>query len=377
MKVPFNQVYLTGQEQQFMLEAAATGKLSGDGIFTHKCHAFFEATYKFDKVLLTTSCTTALEMAALLIELEAGDEVIMPTYTFVSTANAFLMHGAKLVFADCQPNYPNIAPQEIERLITPKTKAIVVVHYAGLACQMNEIMHIANQHGLFVIEDAAHAINASFSGKPLGGIGHLSAFSFHDTKNIIAGEGGMLVLNDPQFVERAEILREKGTNRAAFYRGEVRKYEWVDIGSSYLPSEITAAFLYAQLLHLNEIQAKRIAIWKYYQEQLLPLAQQGFFELPQVPHYATVNGHIFFIICKSEEERKALIHFLKEREVCAVFHYLSLHSSPYFKQQYEGQPLPNADRFTTCLLRLPIFYALNKTQQDWVINSIEEFYKGN
>lgn len=360
-----------------MLEAAATGKLSGDGIFTHKCHAFFEATYKFDKVLLTTSCTTALEMAALLIELEAGDEVIMPTYTFVSTANAFLMHGAKLVFADCQPNYPNIAPQEIERLITPKTKAIVVVHYAGLACQMNEIMHIANQHGLFVIEDAAHAINASFSGKPLGGIGHLSAFSFHDTKNIIAGEGGMLVLNDPQFVERAEILREKGTNRAAFYRGEVRKYEWVDIGSSYLPSEITAAFLYAQLLHLNEIQAKRIAIWKYYQEQLLPLAQQGFFELPQVPHYATVNGHIFFIICKSEEERKALIHFLKEREVCAVFHYLSLHSSPYFKQQYEGQPLPNADRFTTCLLRLPIFYALNKTQQDWVINSIEEFYKGN
>jgi dTDP-4-amino-4,6-dideoxygalactose transaminase len=372
--IPFNKPYLTGKETHYIYQAVQSAKISGDGIFTKKCHQFFEQKYGFKKCLLTTSCTDALEMAALLIGIQEGDEVIIPSYTFVSTSNAFVLRGAKIVFADSNKDNPNLDADQIEALITPKTKAIVPVHYAGIACDMDKVMAIAKKYNLYVVEDAAQAIDSYYNGKPLGSIGHLAAFSFHETKNIMAGEGGMLAINDEQFAKRAEIIREKGTNRSAFFRGEVDKYGWVDIGSSFLPSDIIAAFLYAQLENLEDIQQRRKNIWETYQEGLTPLAAKGTIHLPYLPTYATNNAHMFYIVCNTAANREGLINYLKEHGINAVFHYLSLHKSVYYTPKHDGRELPHSDFYSDCLVRLPFFYELTAEQQNHVIQTILAYF---
>lgn len=372
MLIPFNKPYLTGKEFIYIQEAALKGKLSGDGEFTKKCQTFFENKYGFTKTMLTTSCTDALEMAAILLDIKEGDEVIMPSYTFVSTANAFILRGAKIVFVDSRTDNPGIDETKIEALITPKTKAIVVVHYAGISCNMDVIQQLANKYNLFLVEDAAQAIDSYYNNKPLGSFGHLAAFSFHETKNIISGEGGMLVINDERFIERAEIIREKGTNRNRFFRGEIDKYNWVDIGSSFLPSEITAAFLWAQIEAIEDIQQKRILLWNTYYSQLSPFKE--FFSLPETPAYATNNAHAFFMICKSGVIRDELIAHLKSNGVLAVFHYLSLHKSPFFKDKHDERDLPNTDLYSDCLIRLPLFYELEPHQiEEQIVPLISKF----
>ncbi len=357
--IGFNCPHFTGNELKYIQNTVVLeNHISGNGVYTKKCQHFFEEHYGFKKCLLTTSCTDALEMAAMLCDIKPGDEVIVPSYTFVSSALAFVRQGAKIVFADSMANNPNIDAEQVEVLITPRTKVIVPVHYAGVACDMDRIMEIAERHHLYVVEDAAQAIDSFYKGRPLGGIGHLAAFSFHETKNIISGEGGMLVVNDEKFIRRAEILWEKGTNRAEFFRGEVNKYGWVDVGSSFLPSEMTAAFLWAQLEALDDIQDKRKRLWNKYYELLKPLSDRNCFQLPTIPDYATNNAHMFYLVCKSLEERSALIKYLKENEVQAVFHYLSLHSSPYYLDKHDGRELPNCDRYADCLVRLPMYYDL-------------------
>lgn len=373
--IAFNKPYLTGKETDYIRDAVMSAKISGDGMFTKKCHEFFEKKYEFKKVLLTTSCSDALEMAAILIDIKEGDEVIVPSYTFVSTANAFVLRGAKIVFADSEPGTPNIDVTKLEALITTRTKAIVPVHYAGMACDMDVIMKLADKHNLFVVEDAAQAIDSFYKEKPLGSIGHLAAFSFHETKNIISGEGGMLVINDDRFMQRAEIIREKGTNRSQFFRGEVDKYGWVDIGSSFLPSDIIAAFLYAQIENLEAIQVQRKKIWYNYYNGLKVLETRNRIMLAEIPSYATNNAHMFYIVCEDLAERVALIKYLKEKEIGAVFHYLSLHKSPYYHEKHDGRNLPNADRFTDSLLRLPFYFELTGSDQQKIINAIIEFYK--
>ena len=374
MKIPFNKPFLSGNETKYIEEAVRSMKISGDGIFTKKCHAFFEEKYGFLKCLLTTSCTDALEMAAILIDIQAGDEVIMPAYTFVSTANAFVLRGAKIVFADSLPDHPNIDVSKIEALITPKTKAIVPVHYGGVACDMDVIMELADKYNLFVIEDAAQAVDSFYKGLPLGGIGHLAAFSFHETKNIISGEGGMLVINDAQFAERAEIIREKGTNRSQFYRGEVDKYGWMDIGSSFLPSDIIAAFLFAQLENLDKIQAKRIASWNAYYELLKPLADQNLFKLLHFDKDKTNNGHLFALIMPNLVERSKLLDFMRTKGILAVFHYLSLHKSPFYQEKHDGRTLENCDNFSDTLIRLPFYYELTQEEIEFICNSIIQYF---
>ena len=379
LTIPFNKPYLTGKETHYIYQAVQSGKISGDGMFTKKCHAFFEERFGFQKCLLTTSCTDALEMAAILLNIEPGDEVIMPSYTFVSTANAFVLRGANLVFVDSEKGNPNMDVASIEALITAKTKAIVPVHYAGMACDMDAIMELANKHQIYVVEDAAQAIDAYYTGKdgiqkPLGSIGHLAAFSFHETKNIMSGEGGMLVINDPQFANRAEVIREKGTNRSAFFRGEIDKYGWVDMGSSFLPSDILAAFLYAQLESLSDIQQRRKEIWDKYHQSLQSLAQAGKLLLPQMPAYASNNAHMYYIVCASLEERGQLIDALKSAGIMAVFHYLSLHKSPYYQGKHDGRVLPNTDYYSDCLLRLPMFYELSEEEQQRITEVILNFY---
>ncbi len=376
-RIEFNKPYLTGKETEYILESVKSRKISGDGIFTKKCHEFFEKRFGFKKVLLTTSCTDALEMAAILIDTKEGDEIIMPAYTFVSTANAFVLRGAKIIFCDSCKDFPNMDVKKIEELVTPRTKAIVVVHYAGVAVDMDAVLEIANKHNLFVIEDAAHSIDSYYKGKPLGSIGHLAAFSFHETKNVISGEGGMLVVNDEKFFRRAEIIREKGTNRSEFFRGEVDKYGWVDIGSSFLPSDIIAAFLYAQLENLDDIQKRRTEIWKYYFRKLLPLAEKKFFKLSSLPDFATNNAHMFYIECRSLSERNNLISFLKSKNIFAVFHYLSLNKSMYYESKCDSREMKNSDYFTDHLLRLPMYYELSDDDLDFVTESISEFYIQN
>lgn len=371
-RIDFNRPHLTGKEAHYMYEAVSKGKLSGNGEFTKRCQAFLEERYGFKKCLLTTSCTDALEMCALLCDIQPGDEVIVPSYTFVSTALAFVRAGAKIVFADSMSRNPNLDAEQIEALITPRTKVIVPVHYAGVACDMDRIMEIADKHKLLVVEDAAQAIDSYYKGRPLGSIGHLAAFSFHETKNIIAGEGGCLCINDERFIRRAEILWEKGTNRAEFFRGEVNKYGWVDIGSSFLPSEVVAAFLWAQLERMDAIQAKRKALWDRYYELLKPLADAGRFTLPDIPDYATNNAHMFYLVCHSLEERSALIAKLKENGILAVFHYLSLHSSPYYAPKHDGRELPQCDRYADCLVRLPLYYDLELSQVNEICSVIGE-----
>ncbi len=374
MKIPFNKPYFTGKETDYIKESVATGKISGDGLFTKKCHQFFETRYGFRKALLTTSCTDALEMAAILSGIGPGDEVIAPSYTFVSTVNAFVLRGAKIVFADCEESRPNIDVSTIEALITPRTKIIVPVHYAGMACDMDRILELAGNYDLLVVEDAAQAVESFYKGKPLGSLGTMAAFSFHETKNIISGEGGMFVANDPGVVDRSEIIREKGTNRSAFFRGEVDKYGWVDIGSSFLPSDIIAAFLYAQLEHLDEIQSRRKAIWAIYHEGLKELEARGILSLPSVPDYATNNGHMFYVVCNDVSQRSSLIYHLQKQGILAVFHYLSLHKSPYYEKQHDGRELPNSDRYSDCLVRLPLYYELTDFEVEMVVNTILCFY---
>lgn len=372
--IPFNKPYLGGKELEYIRQAVASGKISGDGVFTKKCHAYFEQKYGFGKALLTTSCTDALEMAAILLDIQPGDEVIVPSYTFVSTPNAFVLRGAKIVFADSLPDHPNMDVSKIEALITPKTKAIVPVHYAGHACDMDAIMAIADKHGLFVVEDAAQAIDNYYKGRALGSIGHLAAFSFHETKNIIAGEGGMLTINDARFFQRAEIIREKGTNRSQFFRGEVDKYGWVDVGSSFLPSEIIAAYLYAQLEMLDTIQARRRQIWDTYFELFEELEVLGFIQRPKVPAYSTNNAHMFYIVCRSLKERTGLMEFLKKKKIGAVFHYLSLHKSPFYQDKHDGRALPYADHYTDCLLRLPLYYELVTPEKMYIIQQVKAYF---
>ncbi|MGI2180135.1 dTDP-4-amino-4,6-dideoxygalactose transaminase [Shewanella frigidimarina] len=372
--IPFNKPYFHGDELVYITNTVTAGKISGDGIYTKKCHDFFETHYGFKKVLLTTSCTDALEMAAILLDIQPGDEVIAPSYTFVSTVNAFALRGAKIIFADSYHDHPNIDPEQIKKLITPNTKAIVVVHYAGVACDMDAIMALGTQYNIPVVEDAAQAIDGYYKGKPLGSIGTFGTFSFHETKNIIAGEGGLLAINDEKYIQRAEIIREKGTNRTSFFRGEVAKYGWVDIGSSFLPSDIIAAYLYAQLENINAIQVRRKDIWQKYYEKLCVLLTKSNVQLPIVREYSTNNAHMFYLVCENLEQRTSLIQYLKDNNVHAVFHYLSLHNSGFYQSKYFGHNLPNSDFYTDSLVRLPLFYELTDEQVDYICEKIKEFF---
>jgi dTDP-4-amino-4,6-dideoxygalactose transaminase len=384
-RIPFNKPHLTGKETEYITDAVATGKISGNGKYTGLCQQFFRENYGMGKCLLTTSCTDALEMAAILLDIQPGDEVIMPSYTFVSTANAFVLRGAKIIFADSRPDHPGIDEQKIEALITPKTKAIVPVHYAGVACDMDTIMDLAQKHGLWVVEDAAQAIDSYYTGRDcvkraLGSIGHLAAFSFHETKNIISGEGGMLVVNNHAFAARAEIIWEKGTNRSAFFRGEVDKYGWVDVGSSFLPSEIIAAFLWAQLQEIKKIQQRRLDIWNTYHQLLQPLQATGKFTLPYIPEYASNNAHMFYLVCETADLRERLTEPLKKAGIQSVFHYLGLHDSLFYKDKHDGRKLSNCDNYSDVLLRLPLFFGLDNLQAKEIISIINkainhEFYK--
>lgn len=373
--IPFNKPFLTGKETTYIADAVNSGKISGNGIFTKRCHTFFEKKYGFQKCLLTSSCTDALEMAAILINTKPGDEIIMPSYTFVSTANPFILRGGVVVFADVSALNPNLDVDKIESLINERTKAIVCVHYAGVACDMDALLSLAIKFNLFLIEDAAQAIDSFYIDKlgvhrPLGSIGHLSTFSFHETKNIISGEGGMLVINDAQFAERAEVIWEKGTNRSAFFRKEVNKYGWIDIGSSFLPSEITAAFLFAQLETLELIQTTRTQHWLYYFNQLSSWAAVSGFKLPVIPKYATNNAHLFYLVAPDKAHRDKLLEELQRAEITAVFHYLSLHSSDYYIEKHDGRELPFTDHYSSCLVRLPLFFELSKVEIDYIIATI-------
>ena len=356
--IPFNKPYCSGREISYIQEVCNSITMSGNGDFTKYCHGFFEKRYGFRKCLLCTSGTDALEMCAMLCELKPGDEVIVPSFTFVSTALAFLREGAHIRFADSGTENPNITAEAIAPLINERTKVIVVVHYAGVACDMDPIMDLARQHNLLVVEDAAQAIDAYYKGRPLGGIGHLAAFSFHETKNISSGEGGMLVVNDERFVRRCEILWEKGTNRAEFYRGMVNKYGWCDMGSSFLPSEIIAAFLWAQLEQMDDIQGKRKHIWEQYDQALRGKLHAGITVMPPLPAYATNNAHIYYLLCPSLDVRTRFMNYLKNHGVQTTFHYLPLHSSEYYKDKHDGRPLPQCDRYSDTLVRLPLFYSL-------------------
>lgn len=373
--IPFNKPFMVGNELSYVAAAVASGKISGDGMYTRKCHDFFAQRYGFAKPLLTTSCTDALEMAALLLDIQPGDEVIVPSFTFVSTANAFALRGAKIVFADSRADEPNIDAAAIEALVTPRTRAIVVVHYAGVACDMDVLLEVARRHGLSVVEDAAQAVDSTYRGRPLGSLGRLGAFSFHETKNVICGEGGMLAVNDATLVDRAEVIREKGTNRTAFFRGQVDKYGWVDVGSSFLPSDILAAYLYAQLEQIDRIQERRKAIWDRYARCLQPLPGEAGVLLPTIPAYASNNAHMFYLVCPSLESRTALIAHLKAAGILAVFHYQSLHRSPFYRDRHDGRALPQADRFSDCLVRLPLFFELTDDQVDDISDTITGFFR--
>ncbi len=372
--IPFNRPWFTGNEVAYISDAVNRGHISGNGYYTKKCQQFFEEKYGFRKCLLTTSCTDALEMSAILLDIQPGDEVIMPAFTFVSTANAFVLRGAKIVFVDSRTDHPGMDEHKLEGLITPSTKAIVVVHYGGIACDMDVIMALAEKHRLFVVEDAAQAVDSYYKGKPLGGIGHLGCFSFHETKNLSSGEGGMLVVNDDRFRKRAEIIWEKGTNRAAFFRGEVDKYGWVDVGSSFLPSDLIAAVLWAQLEVMDKIAGRRNEIWQQYFEALKPLEAKGWFRLPVIPGYATNNAHVFYLVMNDAGSRAALIQYLKKAGIMAVFHYQSLNKSGYYDPDNSAEKLPNSSIYSDCLVRLPLYYQLLPEQQK-VINSIRSFFE--
>ena len=374
--VPFNVPPCTGNEMKYIGEAVASHKICGDGQFTRKCSAWMEERFNAHKVLLTTSGTTALDMAGLLCDLKPGDEVILPSFTFSSTANAFVNYGAKLVFVDIRPDTMNIDETKIEAAITDRTKAIVVMHYAGVACEMDTIMAIARKHRLLVIEDAAQAVMSSYKGRALGTIGDFGCYSFHETKNYSMGEGGAILINTPEYVERAEILREKGTDRARFFRGQVDKYTWVDLGDSFLPSELNAAYLWAQLEMADEINEDRLSSWKSYYDAFADLEKRGLVTLPAVPEGCVHNAHMFYLKCRDLEKRTALIAFLKERDILAVFHYVPLHSAPAGLRfgRFSGEDVyttREADR----LVRLPLYYGLTADDQAKVIRAVRDFYR--
>lgn len=369
--IPFNKAYCSGREISYIQEVCRSTTMSGNGEFTKLCHGFFEKRYGFRKCLLTTSGTDALEMCAMLCRLQPGDEVIVPSYTFVSSAIAFLREGAFIRFADSGSEDPNITAANIEPLINERTKVIVVVHYAGVACDMDAIMALAEKHHLMVVEDAAHAIDSYYKNRPLGSIGHVAAFSFHETKNINCGEGGMLVVNDETLVSRAEILWEKGTNRAEFYRGMVNKYGWCDMGSSFLPSEFNAAYLWAQLEQIDDIQGKRRLIWETYDQALRGHLPEGF-RLAELPDYATNNYHMYYVLCPSLKVRTRLMDFLKNKGVQTTFHYLPLHSSKYYEDKHDGRELVNCDRYADTLMRLPLFYEETQEQAAQVAKLVLE-----
>ncbi len=372
MKIGFNKPYPAGKEVDYIADAVKREHISGNGFYTKACHRFFEDTYKFKKVLLTSSCTDALEMAAILLNIESGDEIIMPSFTFTSCANAFILRGAKIIFADSQPHHPNMDVASLRQLITPKTRAILAVHYAGIACDMDKLMELAREYNLFVIEDAAQAIDSFYKGRPLGGIGHLGCISFHESKNITCGEGGLLIINDERFIARAEIIWEKGTNRAAFFRGEINKYSWVDIGSSFLASELNAAFLCAQLERLKDIQERRKQSWAYYYNGLADLDTVS---LPYIPDYSSNNAHCFYLICENPDQKKALENWLKIHDIQAIGHYVPLHSSSFFLDKHDGRQLPNTEKFASCLIRLPIFYELSPIEQQVIIKYVKDFFE--
>jgi dTDP-4-amino-4,6-dideoxygalactose transaminase len=364
MKIPFNKPYMTGRELELISQAHDLGHLSGDGTFTRQCHAWLEQHTGCHKALLTHSCTAALEMAALLLELQPGDEIIMPSFTFVSTANAFVLRGAVPVFVDIRPDTLNIDETLIEAAITPRTRAICAVHYAGIGCDMDTIMAIADRHGLTVVEDAAQGILSTWKGRPLGSIGHLGALSFHETKNVIAGEGGALLINDPRLVERAEIIREKGTNRSRFFRGEVDKYTWVDIGSSYLPGEIIAAFLAAQLAESGPITQRRLALWDRYDDWAAPLESKGIVRRPIVPADCVHNAHMFYLLLRALDVRTRFIEALKAAGIGAVFHYIPLHSSPAGRKFCRAaSSMTVTDDVSERLVRMPLWVGLEEHQQ--------------
>ena len=374
MKIPFNKPWFTGKEIQNISSAAAFGHISGNGLYTKKCHEFFESNYGFNKVFLTSSCTDAIEMAAILMELKDGDEVIMPSYTFVSTTSPFILRGAKIMFADSLDTHPNIDLDHAEKLINNKTKALVVMHYGGIAVDMDRAVSICKKHKLILLEDTAHSIHSYYKEKPLGSFGDFATFSFHETKNINSGEGGLLVINNKKYINRAEIVWEKGTNRSAFSRGDVKKYEWVDVGASYSPSDMIAAFLLAQLSQIEDIQQTRIAIWDRYYLNLLPLAEKGLFEIINIPYFATNNGHVFYLLTKNRDQRNQLLDYLNNELIQAVFHYLPLHSSPYYNKLHTGETLANTDRFANTLIRLPLFYELPLELVDMICGKVEKFY---
>ncbi len=375
--IPFNIPPFTGKEMDYIRQAVENQKICGDGPYTKKCSEWIEQKTGTAKCLLTTSCTHATELAALLADVKEGDEVIMPSYTFVSTADAFVLRGAKPVFVDIRPDTMNIDETLIEDAITPRTKAIVPVHYAGVACEMDTIMDIAKRHHLLVIEDAAQGIMSTYKGQALGAIGDFGCFSFHETKNYSMGEGGALLIKDPKYVEEAEIIREKGTNRSKFYRGQIDKYTWVNYGSSYLPSDMNAAYLWAQLELADEINEKRLSLWNHYRELLTPLKEQGYIELPTVPEGCVHNAHMFYIKAKDLEERTRLIDFLKKNEIWSVFHYIPLHTAPAGMKfgEFHGE-----DRYTTKeserLCRLPMYYSLELDQVEYIVSKVKEFYQG-
>lgn len=376
--IPFNKPHLCGQESEYILDAVSSGHISGNGKYTAWCQKNIENRFGISNCLLTTSCTDALEMAALLLNIKEGDEIIVPSYTFVSTANAFVLRGAKIVFVDSKLECPNMDEDQIEQLITPRTRAIVPVHYAGIACQMEKIMDLAKKYNLYVVEDAAQAVNGYFKDsndkrKALGSIGHLSTFSFHETKNIISGEGGMLGINEIDFLQRAEIIWEKGTNRSAFSRNEVSKYEWKDLGSSFLPSEITAAFLFAQLEKIENIQNRRNEIWNYYHLHLTSWANEYGIQLPHIPKYSTNNAHIFYMVFQNQVVRNRFINSLKSSGISTIFHYLSLHRSPYYSKKHGDRKLPQSDRYSESLVRLPLFYDLTSAELQFIVETILEF----
>ncbi len=379
LSVPFNRVSLAGSEFRYMQEALALlVHISGDGAFTQKCQSWLEQRLGVHRALLTTSCTHALEMSGLLLDPAPGDEVIVPSFTFPSTVNAFVLLGAVPVFADIRRDTCNIDENQIERLITPKTRAIVVVHYAGVGCEMDQIMKIAGEHGLMVIEDNAHGLFGRYRGRYLGTFGTLATQSFHETKNITCGEGGALLLNDEELAERAEIIRQKGTNRARFFRGQVDKYSWVDIGSSYLPSELLAGFLYAQFEEADSIQEQRKAVWQRYWDALQPFADRAGWGFPFIPKHCEQAYHMFYLLLPSLELRQALIAHLRSRDIGSAFHYIPLHSSAAgVKYGKAGAQCPVTDDISARLLRLPFFAGLTVEQQSWVIGSIEEFCKSH
>jgi dTDP-4-amino-4,6-dideoxygalactose transaminase len=373
-KIPFNKPFIAGKELFYIAQAVAFGNIAADGYFTKACSELFEKRFGIFRALMTPSCTASLEMAAILCDLKPGDEVIVPSYTFVSTVNAFVRLGAHPVFVDIRPDTMNIDDERIEAAITPRTKAIFPVHYAGVACRMDRIMAIADRHGLFVVEDAAQGVNAFFQDKALGSIGHLGAYSFHETKNYICGEGGALCINDPRFVERAEIIRDKGTNRKQFFRGLVDKYTWVDIGSSYVPSEISCAFLYAQLELLEEIAVRRRERYEFYRRALLPLETEGLLRLPRIPEDCRSNYHMFYILLRDRRTRDELLSHLKTRSIHAVFHYIPLHDSP-MGQKFgcSENDLPVTNDVSGRLLRLPLFYDITEEEQSRVVDSVRTF----